>query len=160
MQTTLTLVDGEMEIQTPLVIEEPDDSLTIEEESTILSNLTLELEKMKTTANLLSHRLNTLQSLLDQERFELSSYELKVKPSPRAKKVRELLVAIGVEEEGLLMGDFLTALNKWLVNQGHVDLNDLQIHMTPLLSSAFYKAAGLKKMPYPLLLLALDKMFL
>jgi hypothetical protein len=160
MQTTLEIIDGEMDIQLPVIIEEQEQPLTLEEETNILSNLTVELQKLKDTSNLLAHRLNTLQSLLDQERFELSSYELKVKPSARAGKVRELLVAIGVQEEGLLMGDFLKALNKWLVSQGHVDLNDLQILMTPLLSSAFYKPAALKKMPYPLLLLALDKMFL
>jgi hypothetical protein len=158
MQTTLTEVEGEMEIALPIVIEEP--PLTEEEETQLLSNLAIELHKLKDTANLLSHRINTLQTLLDQERFELSSYELKVKPTARQAKVRELLTAIGVQEEGLLMGDFLTALNKWLVSQGHVDLNDLQILMTPLLSAAFYKPLGLKKMPYPLLLLALEKMFL
>ena len=159
MQTTLEIIDGEMEVTLPVVIEE-EPPLTEEGETEILSNLAIELQKLKDTSNLLSHRLNTLQTLLDQERFELSSYELKVRPSARAGKVRELLTSIGVQEEGLLMGDFLTALNKWLVSQGHVDLNDLQILMSPLLSSAFYKPAALKKMPYPLLLLALDKMFL
>lgn len=160
MQTTLVSMDGEIVAELPIVIEEHEPVLTLEEEGVILSTLTLELHKMKQTANLLSHRLNTLQTLLDQEQFELSSYELKVKPTARAEKVRELLTAIGVQEEGLIMGDFLTALNKWLVSNGHVDLNDLQILMTPFLSSAFYKPIGLKKMPYPLLLLALDKMFL
>ena len=159
MQTTLEIIDGEIEVTLPVVIEE-EPPLTEEGETEILSNLAIELQKLKDTSNLLSHRLNTLQTLLDQERFELSYYELKVRPSARAGKVRELLTSIGVQEEGLLMGDFLTALNKWLVGQGHVDLNDLQILMSPLLSSAFYKPAALKKMPYPLLLLALDKMFL
>lgn len=158
MQTTLTPMDSELQISLPVVIEETPPSF--EEETEILSNLALELQRLKDTANLLCHRVNTLQTLLDQERFELSSYELKVKPTARQERVRELLTAIGVQEEGLLMGDFLTALNKWLVHNECVDLNDLQILMTPLLSAAFYKPVGLKKMPYPLLLLALEKMFL
>jgi hypothetical protein len=159
MQTTLVpMENGELEVELPIIIEEP--LPTLEEETEILSNLTQELQKMKTTVNLLSHRVNTLQTLLDQERFEWSEMELKVKPSARSAKVRELLAALELSEEGLLMGDFLSALNKWLVGNGHIDLNDLQIIMNPLLSAAFYKPAGLKKIPYPLLLLALDKMFL
>lgn len=160
MQTTISIMeDGEVEVTLPMILEN-DAPVTLEEEGEILSNLAIELQKLRETTDILSHKLNTLQELLDQERFELSTYELKLRPHGRQVKIRELLAAIGVQEEGLLMGTFLTALNKWLVRDNHVDLNDLQILMTPLLSAAFYKPPGLKKMPYPLLLLALDKMFL
>lgn len=175
MQTTLINMNGELELGLPVLVEEDnsteqndqtdqpqtEDIEAIEnEQEEELTSLTTELQRLRSTADFLYHRVNTLQTLLDQERFELSSYPLKVKSTSRVSKVRELLKALELEEEQLTMGMFLTALNKWLVVNEYIDLNDLQILMTPLLSAAFHKPAKLKKMPYPLLLLGLDRMFL
>lgn len=153
-------IDEPMERTTPPpglpgILEESTDG----EDETIFSTLANDLERMKTTANLLYHRVHTLQTLLEQDRFELSDYRLTVKPSNRQGKVREFLRLLEIQEDTVSLGVFLSRLNHWLIQSELVDLNDFQIHMTPLLSSAFYKAPGLKKIPYPLLLLSLPKMF-
>ena len=41
-----------------------------------------------------------------------------------------------------------------------VDLNDLQIHMNPMLQLAFQKPLNIKKIPYGLLLNSLPQMFI
>lgn len=124
-----------------------------------LKTLASELERLIQTTNLLSHRVDSLQMLMDQDRFELSTMQIRVKPSDRSTHVHTLLEAIGTIEEDLCVGEFLHALNTYLIHNGLVDLNDFQIHLTPLLCAAFNKAPGLKKLPYPLLLLSLPQMF-
>lgn len=108
----------------------------------------------------LYHRLDTIQRLIDQDEFEFSEISLEVAPRAKAKNVRELIQAIGVDEEGLTVGKFLNALNTYLIHKDLVDLNDLQIILSPLLAAAFQKPMGLGKVPYPLLLKSLSKMFI
>ena len=129
------------------------------EPSTELNSLNAEIERLSTTANLLSHRLDTMQSLLDQHTFQLESHPIRVAPQAKAEKVRELLAAIDVTEEGLTLGKFLKALNLYIVRADLVDLNDLQIILSPLLAVAFQKPRGLKKVPYALLLATLPRIF-
>jgi hypothetical protein len=121
--------------------------------------LAKQIEDLCETSNLLSHRVDTMQRLLEMHEFNLETQIIKVGPFSKAKNVRKLLEALELSEEGLCVGDFLKALNRYLIQNELVDLNDLQIKMTPLLSSAFHKAVGMKKMPYALLLTALPKMF-
>ncbi len=121
--------------------------------------LQIEIEKMKQTAGLLHYRLNTMRDALQQETFHLGNLSIQVLKSPYEKHVRQLLKELGCEEDGLTVGTFLKALNIYLVHNDLVDLNDLQIIMTPLLTSAFQKPVGLSKYPYALLLTALPKMF-
>jgi hypothetical protein len=122
-------------------------------------SLTSQIEDLCKSSDLLTHRLDTIQRLLDQQSFNLETQKIKVGPFAKAKNVRKLLDALQLNDEDLCVGDFLRALNCYLIHNDLVDLNDLQIKMTPLLSSAFQKAPGLKKIPYPLLLTALPKMF-
>ncbi len=121
------------------------------------------LEELITTmakqSDFLHHRLDSIQRLLDQETFEFSSRPLAISPFARANRVRELLEQLDVKEEGLTMELFLKALNRWLIRQDLVDLNDLQIILTPFVASVFQKPAGLKKIPYCLLLTSLPKLF-
>ena len=124
-----------------------------------MKTLEQHIQELKERSNLLQHRLDTIQRLLDQKTFELDTLPIKVAPTAKEKHVRSFLQVLELEESGLLLGDFLRAMNKWLIQQELVDLNDLQIHLTPFLSCVFQKPAGLKKIPYALLLTALPKMF-
>lgn len=106
------------------------------------------------TTDFLAHRLDSIQRLLDQNTFELETQKI----GATAENVRELLAALKLEEP-LELGEFLRALNKYLIHNDLVDLNDLQIYLNPLLAAAFQTPADLKKIPYALLLSALPKMF-
>jgi hypothetical protein len=124
-----------------------------------LDSLETQIQTLSETAHFLHHRLDTIQSLLDQKCFDMEAVSLRVAPQAKAKQVRELLKALELQEENLQLGTFLRALNKWLIQEELVDLNDLQIHLSPLVAAAFQKPPGLKKIPYALLLTALPKMF-
>ena len=100
-----------------------------------------------------------MQDALAQETFQLDKLPIQVAGGSPTNSVRKLLAAMECAEDGLTVGIFLRALNTYLVHNNLVDLNDLQIIMTPLLSSAFHKAPGFKTYPYALLLTALPKMF-
>jgi hypothetical protein len=122
--------------------------------------LTEHIEYLKQTSDLLGYRLDTIQRLLDQETFDLENYALRVASNSNTNKVKALLEELGLKDSvSLKMGDFLKALNTWLIQKELVDLNDLQIHLNPMLCAAFQKAPGLKKIPYALLLTSLPKMF-
>jgi hypothetical protein len=125
-----------------------------------LETLEIQIKSLVETSHFLHHRLDTIQSLLDQQSFDMETVPLRVAPYGKAIKVRELLEALELQEDNLQLGTFLRALNKWLIQQDLVDLNDLQIILSPLVASAFQKPQGLKKIPYALLLTALPKMFI
>ncbi len=124
-----------------------------------LETLETQIKTLSETAHFLHHRLDTIQNLLDQQSFDMEKVPLRIAPQAKAKQVRELLDALELQEENLQLGTFLRALNKWLIQEELVDLNDLQIILSPLVASAFQKAPGLKKIPYALLLTALPNMF-
>lgn len=138
----------------------PDD--TDVEESDVfetLNTLESQIQSLCETSNFLSHRLDTIQRLLDQETFELETQPIKVFPGQHTSAVRALLEALNLTDSNLKLGDFLRALNRYLIHNDLVDLNDLQIILSPLIASAFQKPPGLKKIPYPLLLTSLPRMF-
>ncbi len=153
MQTTLDEYYGDGE---DMYDEESDYE---HEPSAELNSLHAEIENLSKTANFLSHRLDTMQTLLDQQTFQLESHPICVAPQAKAEKVRELLTAMNITEEGLTLGKFLKALNVYLIQNDLVDLNDLQILLSPLLAAAFQKPRGLKKVPYALLLSTLPRIF-
>lgn len=117
------------------------------------------IEDMKKNANLLSYRLDSIQRMLDRQIFELQNLAIKVNPYGKPTQVHKLLATLDLKEDGLILGDFLKALNRWLIKEELVDVNDLEIHLSPLVAAAFQKAPGLKKIPYALLLNSLPKMF-
>lgn len=123
--------------------------------------ITLEehIEHMKTTSSFLAHRLDTIQRLLDQNTFELATLQIQLNPNEKPNQVRKLLKELSLDESTLVLGDFLRALNRYLIKEDLVDLNDLQIYLNPLIASAFQKPEGLKKVPYALLLNSLTRMF-
>ncbi len=124
-----------------------------------LDTLETQIKTLSETANFLHHRLDTIQRLLDQQSFDMETVTLRIAPQAKTNSVRELLYALELQEENLELGTFLRALNRWLIREDLVDLNDLQIILSPLVSAAFQKPPGLKKIPYALLLTALPKMF-
>jgi hypothetical protein len=124
-----------------------------------LNTLESQIRALCETSNFLSHRLDTIQRLLDQETFELETQPITLYPGQHIDSVKRLLDALELTDTNLKLGDFLRALNRYLIHNDLVDLNDLQIRLSPLIASAFQKAPGLKKIPYPLLLTALPKMF-
>lgn len=125
-----------------------------------LSSLSMEIEKLRQTAHLLSHRVDTIQNALEQHSLPIEGFVVKVAATTKAKHVKAFLEELQLKEEGLTIGEFLKSLNKYLINNSLVDYNDLQIHMTPILQKVFQKPSGLKKVPYSLLLLALPKIFI
>ena len=125
-----------------------------------IASLEEQIQLLKDQSNLLLHRLDTIQECLKQESFDLASQSIKVNPTSKATSIRKLLVTLDLDEKGLTIGKFLKALNIYLIHTNLVDLNDLQIHLNPILTSAFQKAPGLQKIPYGLLLSSLPKLFI
>jgi hypothetical protein len=124
----------------------------------IFSSLEQQLLAFKDIANLALYRLDTINTLIEQEKFEFS--DMKIRPGGRrANAVRSLLEELKLEEEGLTMGAFLKTLNTYLIKNGLVDLNDLQIVLNQVVAAAFHKPLALKKVPYALLLRSLPTMF-
>ena len=124
-----------------------------------LESLNTNLHTLTQKANLLGHRLDSMQSLLDRQTFQLDSHPIRVAPVAKAEQVHKLLAELGLTEEGLTLGKFLKSLNLYLLQNDLVDLNDLQIVLSPLIAAAFHKPKGLKKAPYGLLLATLPRMF-
>ena len=118
-----------------------------------------QIQVLKKQSDLLLHRVDSMQQCLKQESFDLAKQIIQIAPTQKAKGVQSLLVLLQLEETDLTVGSFLTALNSYLIQNNLVDLNDLQIHMNPMLQSAFQKASGIKKIPYGLLLNSLPQMF-
>jgi hypothetical protein len=132
---------------------------SVSEEDVGLETLGAQIEHLCATAGLLSHRLHTMERALEQETFQLDTHPIKVALTAKAAHVEELITTLNLPQEGLTLGTFLRALNKYLVHEDLVDLNDLQIVLSPLIAAAFQKPKGLKKVPYALLLLSLPRMF-
>jgi hypothetical protein len=113
------------------------------------------LQTLKKNGDLAYHRLDSIERLLEQETFNSSKLFLK----PKTEKVTAFLLEIGFTEENTTLEEFLKAMNRWLVNTELVDLNDLQILVTPQIEELFEKTRGLQKAPYPLLLASLPHLF-
>jgi len=129
-------------------------------DSKLIETLHSEIEALKQTSNFLLHRVDSMQRALEQDSFPLTEYIIQVAPTKHAAQVRLLLTVLGLNESTLTVGSFLKALNRYLVQQNLVDLNDLQILLNPLLKEAFHKPLGMNKVPYGLLLNSLPKLFL
>jgi hypothetical protein len=124
----------------------------------ILSSLEQQLLAFKDIANLALYRLDTINTLIEQEKFEFADTKIRA-GGRRANAVRALLEELKLEEDGLTMGVFLKTLNTYLIKNGLVDLNDLQIVLNQVVGAAFHKPLALKKVPYALLLRSLPTMF-
>jgi hypothetical protein len=120
--------------------------------------LAAQVEMLAHASNLLLHRLDTIERALDQNTFELDTLKVRVKDGPHAAATRSLLAALNLAEP-LLIGQFLRTLNRYLIHNDLVDLNDLEIHTTPLLKEAFVLQPTSTKIPYAKLLLSLPHMF-
>ena len=130
------------------------------QETKPLETLYSEIEKLKETSNFLLHRLDSIKHELEQNSFPLADHPIQIAPTKYAAHVRLLLTVLNLEEPTLTVGNFLKALNIYLIQNDLVDLNDLQILLNPLLKSAFQKPLGLKKVPYGLLLNTLPQLFI
>lgn len=130
------------------------------ETQTLHTTLEEELTRLRDTAHFLRHRLDTVQSLLDQETFELDKHPAQLYSGKRGQAARSLIEALGVQETGLTIGTFLKALNQYLVGQDLVDLNDLSIRPNSLVAKAFALEHKDGPVPYCRLLLSLPALFL
>lgn len=113
------------------------------------------IQTMKTSGDLIHHRIDSIERLLEQETFNFSKLILKAK----TEKVTDFLLQIGINHS-ITLEEFLKALNRWLINSDLVDLNDLQIIVTPQIEATFEKTKGLQKVPYPFLLASLPQLFI
>ena len=137
-----------------------DTEVSDEETATLRTTLEEELTRLRDTAHFLRHRLDTVQSLLDQETFELDKYPANIQQGKKGQAARNLLEALGIQEADLTIGTFLKALNQYLVGQDLVDLNDLTIRPNPLVAKAFCLEHKSGSVPYCRLLLSLPALFL
>ena len=124
----------------------------------IQQELAAQVEMLAQASNLLLHRLDSIERALDQQTFDLAKLNVRVKDGPAAPAVRSLLSALNLTAP-LLIGDFLRALNQYLIHNNLVDLNDLEIHVSLLLNEAFLLLPTDTKIPYAKLLLGLPSMF-
>lgn len=139
-------------------MEEPNIPDDLEDLET-LKSLEEQLLSFKDIANLALHRVDTINTLIEQEKFEFTDLKIRVAPRKRATHVQKLLEELNLIEEGLTMGVFLKSLNTYLIQKGLIDLNDLQIVLNQTVAAAFHKPLALKKVPYALLLRSLPQMF-
>lgn len=128
-----------------------DDSASSQLET--LEELVVNLQKQ---SDIMYHRLDTIQQLFESDQFDFDTRPI----TPHTQSAKDLLECIGVGAESLTLGDFLKSLNQWLIHTERVDLNDLQILMSPLLAAAFELPSTLSKIPYPMFLMNLHKCFL
>ena len=122
-------------------------------------NLREAIEHLETSTDFLQHRLDTIQSELDVHTFSLENMRIRVLKSPRTSALRKLLGLLEVDEKTLTMGVFLTRLNRYIVQNDFIDLNDLYIRISPLLSIVFHFPPGTRKVPYSFLLKELKNLF-
>jgi DNA repair ATPase RecN len=150
-QTLDTFVGIETATQTLDESFSSDDSASSQLET--IEELVINLKKQ---TEFLHHRVDTIQQLFTAEQFEYDTQPIQ----PRTQAAKELLECIGIDQTGLTLGAFLRSLNQWLIHTERVDLNDLQILMSPLLASAFQLPTNLPKVAYPMFLMNLHKCFL
>ena len=125
----------------------------------IVVSLREAIEHLETSTDFLQHRLDTIQSQLDVHTFSLESMRIRVLKSTRTSALRKLLGLLEINEKTLTMGVFLTRLNRYLVQNDFIDLNDLYIRISPLLSIVFHFPPGTRKVPYSFLLKELKNLF-
>ena len=126
----------------------------------LLKSLHTEITLLKEQSGFLLHRLDSMQQCLQQDTFLLANHPIRIAPTSHAVHVQILLKALSLNESSLNIGTFLKALNKYLIHNELIDLNDLQIILNPLLSASFQKDNSLKKVPYSVLLNSLTVMFI
>lgn len=117
------------------------------------------VETLSQTAGLLSYQLDSMQDALDQETFQLATVPIQLARTKSYDHVRAFLQELGLREDNLTVGRFLRALNRYLIQEDCIDLNDLQVRLNPRLCAVFSKPPGLKKVPYALLLKSLPNLF-
>ena len=143
----------------PFVEPTTPDTIDDLEDLQTLKTLEEQLLSFKDIANLALHRVDTINTLIEQEKFEFTDLKIRV-GGRRATAVYKLLEELGLEETDLTMGVFLKTLNTYLIQKGLIDLNDLQIVLNQTVAAAFHKPLALKKVPYALLLRSLPTMFI
>lgn len=117
------------------------------------------IETLMNSTNGFLHRLDSIERLMDQNKFDYETMKIKINQNANVEHVQTLVSLLSLDESKLTIGTFLRALNRYLIHNDLVDLNDLEIKITPLLHSAFYMTTAESKVPYMNLLLGLPKMF-
>jgi len=120
------------------------------------AQLTEELLTIQRTTLTLDKHIASIQQLIDQETLNYETDPVKLAPG---RQIRLLLKELALEEEGITIGSFLKALNRYLVKHELVDYKTLQIQLSPVLRSACKIPVKLKTVPYSMILLALPCLF-
>ena len=84
---------------------------------------------------------------------------LHLRKGSRTNVLRKLLSLLELDEKNLTMGNFLKKLNAYLIQNDFIDLNDLQIKTSPLLSLVFEIPTEKRKISYPFLLKQMKYLF-
>jgi len=122
-----------------------------------LRTLEQEIQMLKQTADLLLHRLDSMERSLEQDTFQLATRVIQLKETPHTPKIKLLLKELFLEESTLTLGLFLKALNQYLIHHALVDLNDLHLYLNPLLQAVFQSKR--EKVPYGFFLKSLPELF-
>lgn len=119
------------------------------------------IQTLSATTDFLAHRLDSVQREMEMHTFSLDTFPVKPKKHSRTHYTKKLLALIELPDKGpgLTCGAFLQALNKYLLENDYVDLNDLQIRMSPLIAMTFFIPLERSKVPYSYLLKNLPEVF-
>jgi len=123
-----------------------------------IQSLEHEIQTLKQTADLLLHRLDSMQRSLEQDSFQLATRVVQLKETDTKQQVTILLEALSLDKSSLTLGSFLKAFNVYILKQNLVDLNDLHIHFNPLLQAVFQ--SNYEKVPYGFFLKSLPDLFI
>lgn len=125
---------------------------------TQFSTLREAITHFQRTAKFLQERIDTIEWQLQEETFQAANVPLKIREKQR-ETARRFLETIDCEETDLTLGMFLKCLNRYLIANNCVDLNDLQIYTSPFLRSTLGLLPTMQKVPYPWLLAGLPVLF-
>ena len=130
-----------------------------DDEDLDMSELKTHIEKLLNSTNNMIYRLDSIERMMEQNMFDFDSLKVKIAKGQNEEHVRTLIGLLDLNESNMTIGTFLRALNRYLIREALVDLNDLEIYITPELYSAFYIKDDGQKVPYIFLLLGLSQMF-
>ena len=136
-------------------------STTPEEIYDVEPTKTLEeqLLKLSDLVDVVSYRLDSMQRALHHNSFTLEHQPITIRDTESASSTRFLLETLKCPEENLTLGVFLKHLNTYLLHTELVDLNDLEIYLTPVLISGLHIDGTARKVPYASLLWHIPQVF-
>ncbi len=116
--------------------------------------------KASDLVDVLSYRLDSMQRALDRQSFSLEHLPIRIREDVLDEEaLLQFLQHLSLAPETLTLGLFLKALNTYLIQSELVDLNDLEIYLSPLVKQAMNMDSTLRKVPYATLLWHIPQVF-